>query len=168
MIRRDPVTVTIAAIPATAEEFAAMPQMDLTKPENTCAMFLLALHLYTKDQDAGVASVNLLRGPKPLSNYEAQFLRDRLCDKTYLPLAYFDGAAPQNNYTPSQPLTLQVLSDPRPQDVEEGYLRVYLKTVGADSPRPVKLRRKGENWYLWEYSSILSGIRIPVEEDPWA
>ena len=117
MIRRDPVTVTIAAIPATAEEFAAMPQMDLSKPENTCAMFLLALHLYTKDQDAGVASVNLLRGPKPLSNYEAQFLRDRLRGKTYLPLAYFDGAAPQNNYTPSQPLMLQVLSDPRPQDV---------------------------------------------------
>ena len=160
--------VTIASIPVTTAEFAAMPQMDLTKPENTCAMFLLALQLYTKDQDAGVASVNLLRGPKPLSNYEAQFLRDRLCDKTYLPLAYFDGAAPQNNYTPSQPLTLQVLSDPRPQDVEEGYLRVYLKTAGADSPRPVKLRRKGENWYLWEYSSILSGIRIPVEEDPWA
>ena len=160
--------VTIASIPATAAEFAAMPQMDLSKPENTCAMFLLALPLYTKDQDAGVASVNLLRGPRPLSNYEAQFLRDRLCDKTYLPLAYFDGAAPQNNYTPSQPLTLQVLSDPRPQDVEEGYLRVYLKTVGADSRRPVKLRKEGENWYLWEYSSILSGIRIPAEADPWA
>ena len=160
--------VTIASIPATAAEFAAMPQMDLTKPENTCAMFLLALHLYTKDQDAGVASVNLLRGPKPLSNYEAQFLRDRLRGKTYLPLAYFDGAAPQNNYTPSQPLMLQVLSDPRPQDVEEGYLRLFLRTAGADSPRPIKLRKKGENWYLWEYSSILSGIRIPAEADPWA
>ena len=160
--------VTIASIPATAAEFAAMPQMDLSKPENTCAMFLLALHIYTKDPNEGVAAVNLLRGPRPLSNYDVQFLRDRLRGKAYLPLAYFDGAAPQNNYTPSQPLMLQVLSDPRPQDVEEGYLRLFLRTAGADSPRPIKLRTKGENWYLWEYSSILSGIRIPAEADPWA
>ena len=97
-----------------------------------------------------------------------QFLRDRLRGKTYLPLAYFDGATPQNGYTPSRPYTLQVLPDLRPQDVEPGYLRVYLKTAGADSPRPMKLRQKGTNWYLWEYSSILSGIRIPVQDDPWA
>ena len=160
--------VTIQKLPTTAAEFASMPQMDLTKPENTCAMLLVALQLYTKDKNAGVEAVNLLRGPRPLSPYDIQFLRDRLCDKLYLPLAYFDGATPQNNYTPSQPLTLQILSDPRPQDMEEGYLRVFLKTAGADSPRPVKLRRKGENWYLWEYSSILSGIRIPVKDDPWA
>ena len=160
--------VTIQKLPTTAAEFASMPQMDLTKPENTCAMLLVALQLYTKDKNAGVEAVNLLRGPRPLSPYDVQFLRDRLRDKLYLPLAYFDGATPQNNYTPSQPLTLQVLPDPRPQDVEEGYLRVFLKTAGADSPRPIKLRRKGENWYLWEYSSILSGIRIPVKDDPWA
>ena len=23
-------------------------------------------------------------------------------------------------------------------------------------------------WFLWEYSSILSGIRIPAAQDPWA
>ena len=27
--------------------------------------------------------------------------------------------------------------------------------------------QEGE-WFLWEYSSILSGIRIPAAEDPWA
>ena len=38
------------------------------------------------------------------------------------------------------------------------------------APRPVKLRQKpstGE-WFLWEYSSPLSGIRIPASQDPWA
>ena len=63
---------------------------------------------------------------------------------------------------------LNVLDDPRPQDIEPGYLRVYLRTAGADSPRPMRLRKKGENWYLWEYSSILTGIRMPAAEDPWA
>ena len=37
-------------------------------------------------------------------------------------------------------------------------------------PRPIKLRQKAStgDWFLWEYSSILSGIRIPSAEDPWA
>ena len=35
---------------------------------------------------------------------------------------------------------------------------------------PMKLRQKGSTgeWFLWEYSSVLSGIRIPAAEDPWA
>ena len=160
--------ITVLSVPTTSEEFSALPQNDLSKPENTCVMFLLALALYLKDSDAGVAALNTLRGPRPLSNYDIQFLRDRLCGKSYLPLAYFDGATPANNYVPSTPLTLEVIADSRPQDVEEGYLRLFLKTTGADSPRPIKLRQKGDSWYLWEYSSILSGIRIPSAEDAWA
>ena len=102
-----------------------------------------------------------------MTPYDSQFLRDRLRDKAYLPMAYFEGAMPQNNYAPTQPYVLHVLPDPRPQDIEAGYIRVFLKTAGADSARPVKLRQKGGLWYLWEYSSILSGIRIPAEYDPW-
>lgn len=159
--------MTVSSVPTTSKEFSALPQNDLSKPENTCVMFLLALALYLKDSDAGVAALNTLRGPRPLSNYDIQFLRDRLCGKSYLPLAYFGGATPANNYVPSTPLTLEVIADSRPQDIEEGYLRLFLKTAGADSPRPIKLRQKGDFWYLWEYSSILSGIRIPSEADAW-
>ena len=159
--------ITVSSVPTTSEEFSALPQNDLSKPENTCTMFLLALALYLKDSNAGVAALNTLRGPRPLSNYDIQFLRDRLHGKSYLPLAYFDGATPANNYVPSTPLTLEVIADARAQDIEEGYLRLFLKTAGADSPRPIKLRQKGDFWYLWEYSSILSGIRIPSEADAW-
>ena len=104
-----------------------------------------------------------------MTPYDAQFLRDRLRGKAYLPLAYFEGATPENGYQPRVPYTLNVLSGPRPQDIEPGYMRVFLKTAGADSPRPMKLRQKASTgeWFLWEYSSILSGIRIPAAEDPW-
>ena len=114
--------------------------------------------------------MNLLRGPRPMTPYDAQFLRDRLRGKAYLPLVYFEGATPENGYQPRTPCQLNVLADPRPQDIEPGYLRVFLKTAGADSPRPMKLRQKASTgeWFLWEYSSILSGIRIPAAEDPWA
>ena len=81
--------ITIQSVPTTFDEFSALPQNDLSKPENTCVLFLLALHLYIKDKDAGIDAINALRGPRALSNYDIQFLRDRLRDKTYLPLAYF-------------------------------------------------------------------------------
>lgn len=160
--------VILNSIPSSAAEFSNMSQMDITKPENTCAMFLCALQMYIDNKDAGVEAMNMLRGPRPMTPYDIQFLRDRLRDKKYLPMAYFEGATPQNGYKPNMPYTLNVLPDPRPQDIEEGYIRVFLKTAGADSPRPVKLRGKGGKWYLWEYSSVLSGIRIPAQEDPWA
>lgn len=159
--------VTLNTLPATLSEFEALPR---GTTEEVCAAFLCALNLYLKDKDAGVEAMNLLRDPRPMAPYDVQFLRDRLRGKEYLPLAYFQGATPDNSYTPTRPYTLNVLSDPRPQDVEEGYIRVFLKTAGADSPRPMKLRCKPSTgqWFLWEYSSILSGIRIPAAQDPWA
>ena len=152
-----------------------LPEIELLaaegrQPERICALFLCALALFDRDKNVGTAAMNLLRGPKPMTPYDGQFLRDRLRGKAYLPLAYFEGATPENGYQPHVPYTLNVMADPRPQDTEPGYLRVFLKTAGADSSRPMKLRQKtstGE-WFLWEYSSILSGIRIPAAEDPWA
>ena len=159
--------VRIKKIPQTLEEFTSMPQQDLSNPENTCALFLCALQLYLEDQNDGLAAIDLLRGPRPMLPYDKQFLRDRLRGKEYLPMAYFEGADPSNNYVPAKPYTLNVLPDPRGNSTQEGYLKVFIKTAGADSPRPVTLRRKGSSWYLWEYSSILTGIRIPAAEELW-
>ncbi len=161
--------IIIQKIPESLPEFEALAAGQRT-PEKISALFLCALSLFDRNMADGVSAMNLLRGPKPMTPYDAQFLRDRLRGKAYLPLAYFEGATPQNGYKPNAPYVLNVLSDPRPQDIEPGYLRVFLKTAGADSPRPMKLRQKASTgeWFLWEYSSILSGIRIPAAEDPWA
>ena len=151
----DPITmegkdmqITFDRLPDTLEEFSALCN-DLTKPENTCALFLLALNLYTKDKAAGEKAIDMLRGPRPMTGIDSQFIRE-------------------NGYGPTQPYVLNFYPDQRPQDCEEGYMRLFLKTAGADAARPIKLRQKGDNWYLWEYSSILTGIRVPAEEDPWA
>ena len=123
--------VKLNTLPATLAEFQALPR---STPEEVCAGFLCALNLYTKSPNDGVAAMDLLRGPRPMTPYDSQFLRDRLRGKEYLPLAYFDGATPQNGYRPTAPYTLTVLPDQRPQDVEEGYLCVFLQTAGADAP----------------------------------
>ena len=162
--------VTISSIPDNFGEFESLAATLRSSVGGVCALFLCAVALFDKNKDDGTAAMNVLRGPRPMTPYDVQFLRDRLRGKPYLPLAYFAGASPENGYKPAVPYLLDVLPDPRPQDVEEGYLRVFLKTAGADSPRPIKLRRKASTgeWFLWEYSSILSGIRIPASEDPWA
>ena len=89
--------ITWNTLPQSAAEYAAA---DLSRPENTCALFLAALRLFDQDKNAGTDAINALRGPRPMTGYDVQFLRDRLRGKSYLPLAYFDGATPQNNYTP--------------------------------------------------------------------
>lgn len=162
------VIISIPEIPKNLEEFRAMEQMDLTIPENTALMFLVAGMLYVRDPKTGVDAINILKGPVELSAYDIQFLRDRLGDKPYLPASYFKGASPENGYTPEKPYTVEIFPDPRPQDTEEGFLYLYLKSAGADSKRPIGLRRKGNEWFLWSYGSIITGIRIPAELDPWA
>lgn len=157
----------IKSLPATFEEFISMPQMDLTIPQNTVAMFLVALNTFIQNKKLGKAMIDKLKGPVPLNAHEEAFLCDRFRDKPYLPLAYFNGANPKNNYTPATPFTLRVHDDFR-KNAEEGYIRFFLETEGADAKRPITLRRKEDKWYLWEYSSIVMGIRPPARDDPWA
>lgn len=63
---------TIRSIPEDYAEFETLAAAR-KRPEDVCALALL-----DKDKDAGTAAMNILRGPRPLSPYDAQFLRDRL------------------------------------------------------------------------------------------
>ena len=137
-------------------------------PQQTAAYAIASLVRYTENAEAGIAMLDVLRGPRPLNNYNKQFLRDQLRGKEYTARSYFDGANPDNNYTPSMPYTLTVSENPYSYQ-NEGYARLLLKSGGADSQRFITLRLKpstGE-WYLWEYEGLLAGIRIPAKDDPW-
>ncbi len=51
----------------------------------------------------------------------------------------------------------------------ENWAVMYVTSGGADSPRPVKLRKKPSSgqWFINEIQ-CLSDIRVPVASDPWA
>ncbi len=160
--------VVLDKIPENLDEFKSMKEIDLTKPENTCAMFICALDLFIKNKNTGIEAINILKGPVALNQHEISFLSDRVRDKAYLARVYFEGAKPENNYTPDKPFTLLFYPDGRPQDCEAGYMRLYLQTSGADSKRAIKLRQKDKNWYIWDYPGIVTDVRKPAAEDPWA
>lgn len=160
-------TFTFNALPQSVEEMRTLPESQLDNPFKTAALTVCALCAFPDNREASKAMLNFLKGPQPLTPFEEQFLADRFMDgKRYVPFSYFEGTSPDNDYTPSVPYTITVSSNPYSFQ-EENYAVLYIKSSGADSERNVKLRRKGEQWFLWE-QFLLPDIRKPKSADPWA
>ena len=161
-------TFTFAALPESLAEMQALPEADLDDPYKTAALTVCALCVYAADKDIGTEMLNWLRGPRPLNGADISFLNDRFRGgKTYIPFSYFSGATPENDYTPSQPYRITVESN-HVSAAEQGYMKLFIPCGGADSPRPIKLRMRGDGkWLLWE-QYLLTDIRTPKSADPWA
>jgi len=162
-------TFTFPALPDSLADLQALPEADLDTPFPTAALTVCAICAYAADREIGTEMLNWLRGPRPLSNMDISFLNDRFRDgKTYVPFSYFKGAKPDNDYTPDEPYTLTIFTNPY-SDANEGYMKVFLESGGADNPREIVLRQRGSDgkWFLWD-QFILVGIREPKSADPWA
>ena len=160
-------TFTFAALPESLAQMQALPEAALTDPFQTAALTVCALCAYAASPEVGAEMLNWLKGPRPLSPYDISFLKDRFREGHHVPFSYFAGAAPDNDYTPSQPFTLTVEAGPY-ADANEGYKKLHIRSGGADNAREVVLRRKGDGtWLLWD-QFLLVGIRKPKSEDPWA
>ncbi len=161
-------TFVFAALPENLAQMQALPEAALDDPYKTAALTVCAVCAYAADKNVGIEMLNWLRGPRPLGNTEIAFLDDRFRDgKTYVPFSYFKDATPANEYTPSQPFTITVESNPY-SDANEGYKKLFVRSSGADNPREIVLRRRGDGkWFLWD-QFILVGIREPRSADPWA
>lgn len=159
---------TFASLPESLDELKALPEAKLDDPYKAAALTVVALCVYAADKNIGIEMLNFLKGPRPLSNMEIQFIDDRLRDgKTYVPFSYFKGATPENDYTPDEPYSITVESNPY-SDANQGYKKLIIKSSGADTPREVQLRMKGDGqWLLWE-QFLLPDIRKPKSQDPWA
>ena len=161
-------TFAFTALPESLAELQALPEAELDTPFKTAALTVCAICAYAADRQIGTEMLNFLRGPRPLSNQEISFLDDRFRDgQFYVPFSYFKGATPENDYTPTSPFTLEVESNVT-SAANEGYMKLLIQSGGADSPRNVTLRMRGDGkWFLWE-QFLMVGIRTPGSKDPWA
>lgn len=161
------VKITFSALPDSYEGFIALPEAKMDNPFSSAALTVLAFCFYPENKDLSLQMLDFLRGPRPLSVMDKQFIADRFRDKDYVPRSYFVGATPQNNYLPSEPYSIVVSENPYSYQ-NEGYATLYVTSGGADSPRSVQLRlAKDGKWYLWE-QYLLADIRKPESENPWA
>ena len=164
-----PQTFVFPALPESLPQMQKMEQAGLATPFETAALTVCALCAYAAKKQNGLEMLNWLRGPRPLNGQDLSFLEDRFRGgKHYVPFSYFAGAVPGNGYTPDRPYTLTIFSDAA-STVEQGYCKLFIPCGGADRPRPIKLRQRGSDgkWFLWE-QALLTGIRQPEQEDPWA
>lgn len=158
-------TFTFQSLPESLDELKELPEAALDTPFKTAALTLCALCAYSKDEEVGKEMLNWLKGPQPLSNAEIQFLKERITGRTHVPFSYFAGAKPENDYTPDEPFMLTISDNPYSYQ-DKNYAVMHLKSGGADSPRQIKLRKKGNQWFLWE-QFVLVDIRTPKSDDPW-
>jgi hypothetical protein len=161
------VDITFAELPETLEALKALPEAAMSTPFETAALTVAALCVYPKNRDEAIKMLEYLKGPAGVSEYEKQFIRDRFMDKDYVPRSFFKGAVPGNDYTPDKPYVISVSENPYSYQ-DQGYAKLYLRSGGADSERPIQLRQaKDGKWYMWE-QFLLSDIRKPESTNPWA
>ena len=162
------VSVSFSRLPSCVAELEASDAEYFQHPHYAAAMFLAIMCGYGDDPEEALDMVDHIKGPEPLSTYDRGFLEDRMADKLYLPFSYFSGATVENDYTPDEPYTVTLSENPYSRD-EDGVIKFFIASAGADSPRPVTVRQKkstGE-WFLWE-QSLLVGIRLPASQDKWS
>ena len=163
-------SIEFPSLPTTLAEFTTLPQSVLQSPYETAALAVAALCAYPVSKDECIGMLNYLRGPNPMSARDLTFLRDRMAQNNKAPFlgaSYLNGATPQNDYTPAKPYTVTVSDNLYSYD-QQDCAKLFIKSSGGDSPRPITMRQAKDNkWYLWEYSSLLLDIRAPESTNPW-
>lgn len=159
--------IVFGKIPESMEEFLSLPQAQMKTPYETAALAVLALSVYPENKELSINMLDALRGPRPLSNMDKQFIADRFRGKEYLIRSYFGGSSPENDYTPALPYAVTV-SENQNSCLEPNLMKLFVECSGADSSRPIQLRKaKDGKWYLWE-QFLLTGIKQPESSNPWA
>ncbi|MCQ2518924.1 MAG: hypothetical protein MJ107_00190 [Lachnospiraceae bacterium] len=160
--------ISFDKVPGNVEELKQIPEASLSSEYASAALGMLVLLNYEKNPEATMEMVDFLNGPDNVSAYSKQFYKDRLLGKAYVPKSFFKGATVENNYEPQMPLTIEVTENIYSYS-EENYCTLYVKSSGADSPRPIKLRKKPSTgqWFVID-NAALADIRRPAAADPWA
>lgn len=147
---------------------------DRTNPSNVAALLVHAFCNYNPSNENNCFEMlQYLYGDfQPLSVLMKQNIKDRMMqnDKyNFIGKSYFKGAVPTNDYTPTE-YSIEVMKNEY-SETDPGYIRLFLKSGGADSYRPVTLRlAKDGNYYIWSDScmGLLADIRQPESNNPWA
>lgn len=175
------VKVEFIKLPQNVEELKQIKREGEDGKFVTVALLLAALKTWKKEDEETCAEMmkELLNSPTVENNYNnfaKQFVKDRMLqnDKyAFLADAYFDGAAPENAYKPSEPLTVTLREYPYAPQVSTMYgPELYVEKIvsdfkGADSERSVSVYKdpKDNKWYIWSdtYKGLLVDIKTPMK-----
>jgi hypothetical protein len=107
-------------------------------------------------------SLPLREDPQWRHYHSHVLLLDRIQNQGYIFHSYVKGTTPEGGYA-FNPRDFEIEITRRDEAAEGAPLRLFLRSSGADSPRPVGLKRSTTTgrYYLWEWSSLYVGVRKP-------
>lgn len=182
-------TFTFSTVPTCYEDII---QYQLDSPYKTMALYFLALRTWTpEDPDTCARMLDYLTNPnvdsgetdsegKKLSksfseySYWNDFLRDRMTQNDkyrYIGNAYLGGASPENDYTPTEPITVTVrqsVYDPYKAAEDRGspeLKQVLIHIDGADNDRYGLLyqdQRGDWRFFSDHWKGLLADVQTPL------
>jgi len=171
-------TVKIKEAIETVEKFLELRDKIAITPEGGAAVFLLALKIYTDNPKLGkqclviaVDQDNLQKGEIykgfELITPDMNLIKRQIIEKNrQLPNSYISGSSPENAYEVKLPYTFEFMSNPSSGDAASGTFKLFVKCSGADSPRPLTLKKNNRGlWKASEWSSLLVGVQKPPVDD---
>lgn len=173
--------ITIAALPRTVEDFQNLRDQHGNTPSGAAALFATALIVYAENQQAGLPMLILMlvndntlmqtasanRGYRGFDlTANTRFLTDRVIPAPWVPRSYVQGTSPVSHYTlPSGPLRFSFTTN-NYTVISPTELRMFIASTGADTPRPLRLKRNSAGlWKVAEFSSLVVGVRPPEKPD---
>ena len=178
---------TFSTVPTDAEELA---QYDLDSPYTTMALLILALRTWTpEDPSTCLQMLDLLTDTgvdKPgagrhylFSEYKiwADALKERMEQGKkwrYIGDAYLGGATPQNDYTPTDPVTITLRESPyvpyaAATDTAPEQHQVLISIPGAENDRySLFYQDEGGDWKVYgiNWRDLLADVQIPDGDIP--
>lgn len=167
-------TIELPGLPSSVDELVALRDRLATTPEGGVAILVLALLVWGKDPKLGlqcltvaIEQAQLSDGPdgykgKQPSRVVLQNLKDRLAGKPHIIHSLVQGTSPQSGYAlPPPPWRLS--GREQPGDVRSDKMKTFIRSTGADTPRPVHVVKNDKGlWKANNWSSIEVGVRAPA------
>lgn len=172
--------IRFSRLPENAAELKQINRKGEDGKFTTVAMLIASYAAWSEGDEETCAEMmaELLNSPTVgtvYNDFTKSFVKERMLQNNkwdYIAAAYFDGAAPENGYTPSEPLTLTLREFAYAPETSTSYgreleiERIVLDFEGADTERMVSVFCDPEdgNWYIWSdsYKGLLADIKPPV------
>ena len=181
LVKLKELTIEFLALPKNVEDLKLIDRSGDNGKFVVVALLLASLKTWKKEDEETCSEMmkELLNSPtvpNNYSNFTKSFVKDRMLQNDkydFLANAYFDGANPDNGYTPNNPLSITLREYPYAPQLSTMYgPNIYVEKIvsdfkGADSERSVSVYKdpKDNKWYIWSdsYKSLLVDIKTPVE-----
>ncbi|MBQ3626864.1 MAG: hypothetical protein II948_09005 [Synergistaceae bacterium] len=159
-----------AKLPATYKEFKARYQNEAKTPQGAVKLYFEGVFAFINPEtraEGGKMLRYAMYADRPIerSTYYATFVeRMKDPDYNYAFRSYAEGATPENNYS-MNPDNFKIRFADKGKKDPGGYLRLGLRSSGADSPRVVWVKKYDDGlWYVINNAATYVQVKEPKSE----